>query len=82
MSVIQSMPKPDIQRASGSERFVAAAAEAKKPTSVMATWIVARNLLGSLARSAATLALRSPSSASLSSRGLRAFTRAISDIEK
>ena len=33
----QSMPKPCIHFARGSDRLVAAAAEAKKPTSVMAT---------------------------------------------
>ncbi len=82
MAVSQPMPNDDIHWAKGSDRLVEATAEEKKPTSVMATWIVARNLLGSLARSAATCALRSPSSASLSSRGLRALTRAISDIEK
>ena len=37
------MPKPMSSSASGSERLVAANAEEPKPTSVMATWIVARN---------------------------------------
>ena len=56
MAESQPMPNDDIHCAKGSDRLVDATADEKKPTSVMATWIVARNLLGSLARSAATLA--------------------------
>ena len=76
------MLKPDSHCASGSERFVAAAAEAKNPTSVMATWMVARNCPESAARPSARWALLSPSSASCCSSTWRAFTNAISDIEK
>jgi len=60
----QSMPNDDIHCASGSERFVAAAAEAKNPTSVIATWMVARKRSESEASSRAVAAFLEPSSAS------------------
>ena len=66
----------------GSDRLVAANAEDAKPTSVMATWMVARKSPESDARSRASLALRSPASASGSSAARLADTRAISDAEK
>ena len=78
----QPMPKDDIHWAKGSDRFVEATADEKKPTSVMATWMVARKLPESLERAAARAAALSPSSASWSSRGLLALTMAISDMEK
>ncbi len=68
-AITESHPtsKPDSHCASGSDRFVAAAADAKKPTSVMATWMVARNCPESLARPSARWAFLSPSSASFCS---------------
>ena len=59
-----SAPNDAIHCASGSDRLVAAAAEAKKPTSVMATWIVARKRSESEASSSAHAAFFDPSSAS------------------
>ena len=76
------IPKPTSTFASGSERLVAANADEKKPTSVMATWIVARNEPESAARSAARRAALSPSSASCSSTERLAVVSAASDIEK
>ena len=83
-AIAVSHPKlnDDIHAANGSDRVVEATADEKKPTRVMATWMVARKEPESLARSEAVFARLSPSSASWSSRGLLAFTRAISDIEK
>ncbi len=78
----QPMPKPCIHAASGFDRLVAAAAEAANPTSVMATWMVARNLPESCASPSARAARASPSSASFCSSTCLALTKAISDIEK
>ena len=82
MNVSQSITKLENQPANGAERFVDAAADAANPTSVIATWIVARKLLESLASASARRARRSPSSASFCSMTCLAFTNAISDIEK
>ena len=82
MAVSQPKPNDDIHRANGSDSVVDATADEKKPTRVMATWMVARKEPESLARSEAVLARLSPSSASWSRRGLLALTSAISDIEK
>ena len=54
----------------------------KKPTSVMATWMVAKKSVESVARSSARAARLSPSSASCSSVARLAVVSAISDIEK
>ena len=67
---------------SGSDKLVAAAAEAKKPIKVMATWIVARNWPESLASCKARAERLSPSSASFWSKICFALTKAISDMEK
>ena len=75
-------PKLDSHWASGSERLVEATADEAKPTSVMATWMVARKLPESAASSAARAARRSPSSASWSSTARFAVVSAISDMEK
>ena len=80
--VSASIPKLDSHCASGSDRLVAAKAEEAKPTSVMATWMVARNWPESEERSRAPLARLSPSSASGSSTALLALTTAISEAEK
>lgn len=77
-----AMPKPMSHAASGSERLVEATADDAKPTSVMATWMVARNASESLASSTALAARLSPSSASCSSTARLAVVSAISDIEK
>lgn len=76
------MPRLTNQEPSGSDRLVAAKAEEAKPTSVMATWMVARNWPESEERSRALLARLSPSSASGSSTALLALTTAISEAEK
>ena len=76
------MPRLMNQLPSGSERLVLAKAEDAKPTSVMATWMVARNCSELDPRSRAARALRSPSSASGSRTALLALTTASSDIEK
>ena len=81
-AMLTSMPKLESHRPSGSERLVAANADEKNPTSVMATWMAARNCVGSSIMSAAVAALASPSSASWSSSTFRAVESAISDIEK
>ena len=77
-----SMPKLHSQSASGSDRLVDATADDAKPTSVIATWMVARKLPESAASSLARLARRSPSSASWSSTARLAVVSAISDMEK
>ena len=81
-AVSGAMPKPASQRASGSDRLVEATAEEAKPTSVMATWMVAKKLPESEASCAAWAARRSPASASWSSTARLAVVRAISDMEK
>ena len=78
----EDMPKPSSHPASGPERFVAANADEKNPTSVIATWIAARKPVGSSMTSAALAAFGSPSSASWSRRTFFAVESAISDIEK
>ena len=82
MKASHPMPKLESHVAIGSDRFVAAAAEAKNPTRVMATWMVARSWPESLASSSARWARLSPSSASFCSSTCLTLTRAISDIEK
>ena len=82
MTASHCTPKPDSQAANGSERFVAAAAEAKNPTSVMATWMVAKNWPESAASDNARPARLSPSSASCCNSTCFALTSAISDMEK
>jgi hypothetical protein len=76
------MPKPTSHVASGPDRLVAANADEKNPTSVIATWIAARNPVGLSITFAALAARASPSSASWSSSTFFAVERAISDIEK
>ncbi|VWM13867.1 Uncharacterised protein [Collinsella intestinalis] len=80
--VSASIPKLDSHCASGSDRLVEATAEDANPTSVIATWMVARKLPELAASSAARAARRSPSSASWSSTARLAVVRAISDMEK
>ena len=68
--------------ASGSDSVVEATMAEKKPTSVMATWMAARNWPESPESSSATLARLSPSSASCSRTARLAATSADSDMEK
>ena len=75
-------PSEMSQSASGSESVVEATMAEKKPTSVMATWMAARNWPESPESSSATLARLSPSSASCSRTARFAATSADSDIEK
>ena len=75
-------PREMTHDASGSDSVVDATIAEKNPTSVMATWIAARNWLESPESSSATFALRSPSSASCSNTARFAATSAASDMEK
>jgi len=77
-----SMPKPASQVPRGSESVVAANADEKNPTSVIATWMAARKSPGLSIILATTAAFLSPSSASCSKSTCRAVERAISDMEK
>ena len=77
-----SRPSEAIQPPKGPDRLVAANADAAKPTSVMATWMVARKSPESDARESACLARLSPSSASGSRMAFFAETTASSEAEK
>ena len=81
-AVSQSMPNEESHEESGADRFVAAVAEAKNPTSVMATWMAARNRSGSSESASAFCARREPSSASFCKTTRLALTSAISEPEK
>ena len=77
-----SRPRDARTPPSGSDRLVAANAELKKPTNVMATWMAARKVVSFSMTETAWDALASPSSLSCSSMTRLAVERAISDIEK
>ena len=77
-----SAPKDASQAPSGADRLVAAKADEKNPTSVIATCMAARNPVGFSMTRAARAAALSPCSASWSSMTFFAVERAISDIEK
>ena len=77
-----AMPKLMSHVASGSDSLVEATADEAKPTSVMATWMVASSWSESAASLIARSARLSPSSASCSSTARLAVVSAISDIEK
>ena len=80
-SAVSTVVNKDAAKAAPAKKKEAKAEEAK-PTSVMATWMVARNWPESEERSRALLARLSPSSASGSSTALLALTTAISEAEK
>ena len=75
-------PKDSTQSVRGSERVLDETVAEKKPTSVMATWMVARKSVESVESSSARAARRSPSSASCSRLARLAVVSAISDMEK
>ena len=77
-----AMPKLMSLVASGSDRLVEATADEAKPTSGMATWMVASSWSESAASLMARSARVAPSSASCSSTARFAVVSAISDIEK
>ena len=77
-----AMPNDSTHAVSGSESVLDETVAEKKPTSVMATWMVARKFVESFARSSASAARRSPSSASCSSVARFAVVSAISLMEK
>ena len=77
-----SMPKLCIHDESGSESVVDDTIAEKKPTKVMATWMVARKFAESAAILRARAARLSPFSASCSRLARFAVVSAISDIEK
>ena len=58
-------PRPTSQSTSRSEKLSAANALPRKPDSVMATWMVARNFAGSAVSFASRYARRSPFAANL-----------------
>ena len=77
-----AIPNDSTHAVSGSESVLDETVAEKKPTSVMATWMVAKKSVESVARSSARAARLSPSSASCSSEARLAVVSAISDIEK
>jgi len=78
----QEMPSDFSQPAIGSASVTAAVAEAPNPTSVMPTWIAARNRDGSSVRRSTVRARLEPSSACILIAARRALTSAISAAAK
>ena len=75
-------PNDSSQLASGSDSVLDDTVAEKKPTSVMATWMVAKKSVESVESSSALAARLSPSSASCSRLARLAVVSAISDMEK